>query len=242
MKFYAITLSVLFYSCAEKFTTSDIPIVDSVPPSWNAPLIDSSNVIGKWWDAFDDSSFIISRWVRRNIAPDKRRKMNIAGGIDLGGTKIEAQRFDQNWNIGEKRRIDTPKNLSRAFKRHGRAHHLAERRRYPSSQLVWQQPVLSIQPLGSRLPPTSQAMGKKFHRDLEAECNAAITLINDCRAFVQAEARFGSGSQTGCMLGIVLGTGIGGAIAINGCLVNNGHGQSGEFGHLPMPAETVEQT
>ncbi len=58
MKFYAIILSVLFYSCAEKFTISDTPIVDSVPPSWNAPLIDSSNVIGKWWDAFDDSSFI----------------------------------------------------------------------------------------------------------------------------------------------------------------------------------------
>jgi len=35
--------------------------------------------------------------------------MNIAGGIDLGGTKIEAQRFDHNWDIGEKRRIDTPK-------------------------------------------------------------------------------------------------------------------------------------
>lgn len=53
--------------------------------------------------------------------------MNIAGGIDLGGTKIEAQRFDHNWDIGEKRHIDTPKNLSRAFKHNGHANQLAER-------------------------------------------------------------------------------------------------------------------
>lgn len=30
------------------------------------------------------------------------------GGIDLGGTKIEAQKFDANWNVADKRRIDTP--------------------------------------------------------------------------------------------------------------------------------------
>ena len=58
MKNYAITLSILFYSCAEKFTTNDFSIVDSVPSSWNVSLIDSSNVIGEWWNAFDDSSFI----------------------------------------------------------------------------------------------------------------------------------------------------------------------------------------
>ena len=58
MKIYVITLSILLYSCAEKFTTNDFSIVDSVPSSWNVSLIDSSNVIGEWWNAFDDSSFI----------------------------------------------------------------------------------------------------------------------------------------------------------------------------------------
>lgn len=166
--------------------------------------------------------------------------MNIAGGIDLGGTKIEAQRFDHNWDIGEKRRIDTPKTYPELLST-------------MAMLISWLKGSDAALPIGvaaaGLLNPTTGASiaanlpshGQKFHRDLEAECNAALTLTNDCRAFVQAEARFGSGSQTGCMLGIVLGTGVGGAIAINGCLVNNGHGQSGEFGHLPMPAETVAQ-
>ena len=166
--------------------------------------------------------------------------MNIAGGIDLGGTKIEAQRFDQNWDISEKRRIDTPKTYPELLSA-------------MAVLITWLKGGDTPLPIGVAtagfVNPTTRVSiaanlpshGQKFRRDLEAQCNAALTLINDCRAFVQAEARFGSGSQTGCMLGIMLGTGIGGAIAINGCLVNNGHGQSGEFGHLPMPAETVEQ-
>ena len=35
----------------------------------------------------------------------------IAAGIDLGGTKIEAQVFDSGWNRVENRRIPTPENL-----------------------------------------------------------------------------------------------------------------------------------
>ena len=132
--------------------------------------------------------------------------MNIAGGIDLGGTKIEAQRFDHNWDIGEKCRIETPKT-------------------YPELLSAMAVLITWLKGDGTPLPigvaaagfinPTTgvsiaanlPSHGQKFHRDLEAEYSAAITLINDYRAFVQAEARFGSGSQTGCMLGIVLDRG-----------------------------------
>ena len=58
MKIYAIILSILLCSCAEKFTTNDFSIADSIPTSWDISLVDSSEVIGGWWDAFDDSSFI----------------------------------------------------------------------------------------------------------------------------------------------------------------------------------------
>ena len=58
MKIYAIILSILLSSCAEKFTTNDFSIADSIPTSWDISLVDSSEVIGGWWDAFDDSSFI----------------------------------------------------------------------------------------------------------------------------------------------------------------------------------------
>ena len=166
--------------------------------------------------------------------------MNIAGGIDLGGTKIEAQRFDHNWGIVEKRRIDTPKTYPELL--YVLAILITWLKNGDTSLPIgvaaagWVNPTTGVS-IAANLP----SHGQKFLSDLESECDATITLINDCRALVKAEVRFGSGSQTGCMLGIVLGTGIGGAIAINGCLVNNGLGQSGEFGHLPMPLESAEQ-
>ena len=58
MKFYILILSILLSSCAEKFTTKDFSITDSIPTSWNISLVDSSKVIGGWWDAFDDTSFV----------------------------------------------------------------------------------------------------------------------------------------------------------------------------------------
>ena len=58
MKFYTLILSILLSSCAEKFTTKDFSIAESIPTSWNVALVDSSKVIGGWWDAFDDTSFV----------------------------------------------------------------------------------------------------------------------------------------------------------------------------------------
>ena len=58
MKFYTLILSILLSSCAEKFTTKDFSIAESIPTSWNVSLVDSSKVIGGWWDAFDDTSFV----------------------------------------------------------------------------------------------------------------------------------------------------------------------------------------
>jgi glucokinase len=57
------------------------------------------------------------------------------------------------------------------------------------------------------------------------------TLINDARAFGLAELRLGAGRGAGSMIGLTLGTGIGGVIAIDG-RVHQGHdGTAGEIGH-----------
>lgn len=58
-----------------------------------------------------------------------------------------------------------------------------------------------------------------------------VALINDARAFGLAELRLGAGRDARSMVGLVLGTGVGGVIAIDG-RVHLGHdGTAGEIGH-----------
>ena len=48
---------VFFSACAEKFSTNDFSISESIPSSWDLKLTDSSTVIGDWWESFEDSLF-----------------------------------------------------------------------------------------------------------------------------------------------------------------------------------------
>jgi glucokinase len=58
-----------------------------------------------------------------------------------------------------------------------------------------------------------------------------VRLINDARAFTLAEARVGAGRGCAALIGVTLGTGIGGGIVLDGRLVLGVHGTAGEIGH-----------
>lgn len=63
-----------------------------------------------------------------------------------------------------------------------------------------------------------------------------VALINDARAFGLAELRLGAGRGARSMVGVTLGTGVGGVIAVHG-RVHQGHdGTAGELGH-----QTIER-
>jgi glucokinase len=64
-----------------------------------------------------------------------------------------------------------------------------------------------------------------------------VALINDARAFGLAELRAGAGRGATSMIGLTLGTGVGGVIAIDG-RVHQGHdGTAGEIGHQTIAAD-----
>lgn len=66
---------------------------------------------------------------------------------------------------------------------------------------------------------------------VEAALGIPVALINDARAFGLAELRLGAGRGVRSMIGLTLGTGIGGALVIDG-RVHQGHdGTAGEIGH-----------
>ena len=164
--------------------------------------------------------------------------MILAGGIDLGGTKIEVQKFDADWEVADKRRIETPSTYNELVA--AVTDQVCWLRRYHSHLPI------GIAAAGLKNPSSStwisanlSANGMPFAQDVAKATGGRQTWLNDCRAFTQAEAIFGAGKAKGTVVGLVLGTGIAGGVSIDGTLINNGDGQSGEFGHMPIPGTII---
>ena len=64
-------------------------------------------------------------------------------------------------------------------------------------------------------------------------------LANDANCFALAEATFGAGRGRGVVIGLILGTGVGGGIVVNGRVLDGLHGIAGEWGHNPICGETT---
>jgi glucokinase len=59
-------------------------------------------------------------------------------------------------------------------------------------------------------------------------------LLNDANAFVLAESRLGAGRGAATVVGITLGTGVGGGLVLDGKPWIGRHGAAGEVGHMPL--------
>lgn len=165
----------------------------------------------------------------------------VAAGIDLGGTKIEVQVFDDAWQVVARNRVDTPDDYVEL---------VAEM----AAQIGWADEIAGRPvPLGIALPglidPISgrafmanlAAHGHPFERDVKMAAQRDLQFINDCRALALSEAIFGAGRGFDCVLSLILGTGIGGGIALLGSVWEGQNKISGEFGHTPLPAHVVQK-
>lgn len=162
----------------------------------------------------------------------------IAGGIDLGGTKIEAQIFDADWAIVDRQRVATPKT-------------------YPdliaavTGLIGWidtQSPGVPIgiaaagviNPAnGLALTANLPANAKPLPADIMAAAGRKITYINDCNAMALAESVFGAAKGFDPVACLILGTGIGGGVVRGGKLLEGATGLGSEFGHFPLAAGPV---
>ena len=160
-------------------------------------------------------------------------------GIDLGGTKIEAQLFADDWSVRGRNRIDTPADYPALVASvAGQIAWGTERAGHPVPVGIGAAGLVS--PVsGAALTANLAATGHPFPADIEAAAGRAVTYVNDCRAFTLSEAIFGVARAHSPVLGLLLGTGVGGGLAVDGALVA-GPGQfGGEFGHIPAPAHLV---
>jgi len=75
--------------------------------------------------------------------------------------------------------------------------------------------------------------GYDIRGTLEARYSAPTTVANDVNAFLAGEMTAGAGRGSRNALGITLGTGVGGALWLDGRLFGGAHGAAGEIGHTP---------
>ncbi len=165
----------------------------------------------------------------------------IAAGIDLGGTKIEAQIFGADWQQIDRRRIDTPKDYAGLVAAMAELIGWAEQIGTKSLPIGISAAGLINPDNGLALTANLPASGKPFPADIEAASGHLVTYINDCRAFILSEATFGAARGASPALGLVLGTGIAGGVVIGGRLMRGHAIVGGEFGHFPAAAGPVHK-
>lgn len=165
--------------------------------------------------------------------------MALAGGIDLGGTKIEARLFntEEGWRTVDFREVPTPRTDYRQMLAAlvGSVNWLDDK----GARAVGLGAPGLISPKGIALTANLPANAMPLRADLEAALKRPLPIINDCRAFTLSEARFGAGQGAASVLGIVIGTGLAGGFVMNGKVLDGPNGQAGEFGHMPMPFDVV---
>ncbi|MDB5659427.1 MAG: glucokinase family protein [Cypionkella sp.] len=164
-------------------------------------------------------------------------------GIDLGGTKIEACLFDDDLMPLVRRRIATP---IASFD--DMIDGLVDQYHWACAQAGTQDLKLGIgvpgfvekgtgRLLATNLPGTD----KSLPQVLEQRLNAAIATENDCKCFALSEANGGAGDGAETVFGLILGTGCGGGVCLNGRLVRGLAGLPGEIGHLGIPVSFAER-
>ncbi|MDP2133229.1 MAG: ROK family protein, partial [Sulfuritalea sp.] len=85
-------------------------------------------------------------------------------------------------------------------------------------------------------------IGRPLRRDLEAALQREVRLANDANCFALSEAIDGAGTGAQVVFGVILGTGVGGGIVIDGKVRDGANAIAGEWGHNPLAGEHHRET
>lgn len=158
-------------------------------------------------------------------------------GIDLGGTKIEALAIDKAGRELVRHRVDTP------------------REDYDATVAAIVELVQRIEretgstgTVGAGIPGcvsnvtgliknsnSTWLNGRPLHHDLSAALEREVRVENDANCLAVSEATDGAAAGKRVVFGVILGTGCGGGVAINGHVHKGPNGVGGEWGHNPLP-------
>ena len=157
-------------------------------------------------------------------------------GIDLGGTKTEVVVLDPHGDIVWRRRERTPSAYDDIIRAMAALVHAAESALgAPATIGVGIPGVISPATQLVKNANTQVLNGHKLDRDLEAAIGRDVRVENDANCFALSEASDGAGQGAHCVFGVIIGTGCGGGIVIDGRVLAGRHRIAGEWGHTPLP-------
>ena len=163
-------------------------------------------------------------------------------GIDLGGTKTEIVALAADGTVALRRRIATPRDYDSTVRALAELVTAAERELATFGSVGIAIP--GSESFGSNLiknANTTYLIGKPLRHDLEKVLGREVQLANDANCFALSEASDGAAAGAHTVFGVIAGTGVGGGVVIGGQVLNGAHGIGGEWGHIPLPAPSVEE-
>ena len=158
-------------------------------------------------------------------------------GIDLGGTKIEAIALDRDGRELLRRRVATPRNDYRATLEAVAGLVAGIERELGRRGSLGMGIPGALSPASGLIKNANSTwlIGHALDRDLAAALERPVRLANDANCFALSEARDGAGASAGLVFGVILGSGVGGGIVVNGRPLVGPNAISGEWGHNPLP-------
>lgn len=160
-------------------------------------------------------------------------------GVDIGGTKIEAIVLNANNDIIVRQRIDTPKDAYDAtLDAICKVIHQVEREAGINHNLPVGLGTPGAVSLKTGLMKNCNSTilnGRPLPVDLESRLGRPVRIANDANCFTLSEATDGAAADAGNVFGVILGTGVGGGICIDGGLLHGINAIAGEWGHTTLP-------
>jgi fructokinase len=158
-------------------------------------------------------------------------------GIDLGGTKIAAVVLGADGTVRWERRVPSPRDnydatldALVALVREG------ESTAGETCSVGIGMPG-AISPVTGLVKNANSTWlnGRPLHEDLERRLARPVRLANDANCLAVSEATDGAAVGAHVVFGVILGTGTGAGIAIDGRVLTGANAIAGEWGHNPLP-------
>lgn len=158
-------------------------------------------------------------------------------GIDLGGTKIEAIALDDQGRECYRQRIDSPQ--------HDYAATVSAicKLVFDTETALQTKATVGLGIPGTISPATDRVknanstwlIGKPLQQDIQQNLQREIRIANDANCFAVSEATDGAAAGAKLVFGVIIGTGTGGGICIDGRPLVGANAIAGEWGHNPLP-------
>lgn len=159
-------------------------------------------------------------------------------GIDLGGSKIEGAALASSGAILDRRRVATPRHDYAATIEAIAGLVAALEVQAGARGTVGVGIPGAVSPASGMVKNANSTWlnGRPLQHDLARRLDREVRLANDANCFALSEATDGAAAGAAVVFGVILGTGTGGGLVVNGRLVVGANAIAGEWGHNPLPA------